>query len=140
MGEQENKNHADQADFDSYIKLVDESKMLIGDKSSCRRLLSTAFANTNGDPPEVKQKKMCHFDWELSKQIVEIRVLMSELVRSAARKDAPPADAAAAPKGKLERIFSALSGWKNQIAAVLIAYACAPHGVEIVQAIGGLIK
>lgn len=134
MSEQENKMHADQADFDSYIRLIDDSGMLIADKSSCRRLLSTAFANTNGDPPEVKQKKMCHFDWELSKQIVEIRVLMSELIR------AVKPEVADAPKSKWERIARVFTPWRYPIAAVLISYAFAPHGVEIVNAIKGVVQ
>ena len=134
MSEQENKMHADQADFDSYIRLIDDSGMLIADKSSCRRLLSTAFSNTNGDPPDVKQKKMCHFDWELSKQIVEIRVLMSELIR-AVKPEGPDA-----PKSKWERIARVFTPWRYPIAAVLISYAFAPHGVEIVNAIKGVVQ
>lgn len=136
MGNKEHEDHAKQKEFDSYVELVDGSKMLMSEKESCRRLLATSYGNTNGDPPEVKQRKMCDFDWELSKHIVHMRVLLSELIRTVG----PENKAAEQPKGKWEKMFAALSGWKNQIAAVLIAFAFAPHGVEIVNAIRGLVK
>ena len=135
MGEQENKDHATQKEFDSYVDLVDTSKMLMSEKTACRKLLATAFGNTNGDPPEVKQRKMCQFDFELAKHIVEMRVLLSELIRTMGERGKD-----AAPNGKWERFFLALEGWKNQIAAVLIAWAFAPHGVEIINAIKGAVQ
>ena len=135
MGNKEHEDHAKQVEFDSYVELVDDSKMLMSEKESCRRLLATSYGNTNGDPPEVKQKKMCEFDWELSKHIVHMRVLLSELIRATTKQEE-----ASAPKSKWERILDRLTLWRNQIAAVLIAFAFAPHGVDIVNAIGGIVK
>ena len=135
MGNKEHEDHAKQKEFDSYVELVDDSKMLMSEKESCRRLLATSYGNTNGDPPDVKQRKMCEFDWELSKHIVHMRVLLSELIRSVG-----PTGTAYKPQSKWERVIAAISGWKNQIAAVLIAFAFAPHGVDIVNAIKGFAK
>ena len=134
MGTKEHEDHAKQVEFDSYVTLVDDSKMLMSEKESCRRLLATSYGNTNGDPPEVKQRKMCEFDWELAKHIVHMRVLLSELIR------AVKPDGADAPKNKWERIARVFTPWRYPIAAVLISYAFAPHGVEIVNAIKGAVQ
>lgn len=134
MGNKEHEDHAKQVEFDSYVELVDDSKMLMSEKESCRRLLATSYGNTNGDPPEVKQKKMCEFDWELSKHIVHMRVLLSELIRTVG----PSNKVADAPKSKWERIIDRLTLWRNQIAAVAIAAFFAPHSVDVINALKGV--
>ena len=138
MSEQENQNHAKQKEFDSYVDLVEGSKMLMSEKSSCRLLLTTAFGNTNGDPPDVKQKKMCEFDWQLSKHIVEIRVLLGELLRAVKPGDGQ--QQAPEPKSMVERVIARLDGWKNQIAVIIVAAFFAPHSVEIVKQGIGAVK
>lgn len=141
MGTSENQSHAKQKEFDSYVELVDGSKMLMSEKESCRRLLATSYGNTNGDPPEVKQKKMCEFDWELSKHIVHMRVLLSELIRTVGDKGATAAPAKpAAPASKWDRILDRLTLWRNQIAAVAIAAFFAPHSVDVINALKGFTK
>ena len=132
MGNKEHEDHAKQVEFDSYVELVDDSKMLMSEKESCRRLLATSYGNTNGDPPEVKQKKMCEFDWELSKHIVHMRVLLSELIRATAKPEET------APKSKWERVIDRLTLWRNQIAAVAIAAFFAPHSVDVINALKGV--
>ena len=133
MSNKEHEDHAKQVEFDSYVTLVDDSDMLMSEKESCRRLLATSYGNTNGDPPEVKQKKMCEFDWELSKHIVHMRVLLSELIRATTQQED-----ASAPKSKWERIIDRLAIWRNQIAAVAIAAFFAPHSVDVINAFKGV--
>ena len=137
MGTKEHEDHAKQVEFDSYVALVDDSKMLMSEKESCRLLLATSYGNTNGDPPDVKQKKMCEFDWQLSKHIVHMRVLLSELIRTVGPNS--PARAPAAPRSLWERILDRLQPWRNQIAAVAISAFFSPHAVDVINAIKGAV-
>ena len=125
-----NELHATQIEFDSLVESIQASDLLLAEKDSLRALLKAAYRNTNGDPPEEKMKLMCAFDWELSKQIVHLRMLLTSFLKAGKQRAG----------SKWERIVDALPLWRNQIAAVLIAFAFAPHGVDIVNAIRGFVK
>ena len=131
---EEAQKHADAAEYDSLVRSVESSKRTPGEKDADRALLTAGYLNLNGDPLPEKVRKLARVDWEQIKRTLRDSEKISRILE-AVEKPAAPAE----PKGKLARILAFVERCRREIAAILIAFAFAPHGPEIVDRIAKAI-
>ena len=127
---EEAQKHADAAEYDSLIRSVETSKRTPGEKDADRALLTAGYLNLNGDPLPEKVKKLARVDWEQIKRTLRDSEKISRIL-AAVEKPAEPAE----PQGWFARLLVFVERCRREIAAILIAFAFAPHGPEIVDRI-----
>lgn len=124
---EEAQKHADAAEYDSLVRSVEASKRTPGEKDADRALLTAGYLNLNGDPLPEKVRKLARVDWEQIKRTLRDSEKISRILAAVEK----PAE----PQGKVARLLAFVERCRREIAAVLIAFAFAPHGPEIVDRI-----
>ena len=124
--------HAVEKEYDEIMEAIGEQDMELSDKQCLRSLLSAAYRNTNGDPPEVKIKLMAEVDWAIAKQLCQFHAILKKIDKKISSADCTREES------RWSRLLSFIERCRWPLAVSITAIAAFPNGPAIINAVKNL--